>query len=344
MAVNEEEILGNFRQDQYPQKSKGKGGKVAIALLIAILLVFTVIAIPIGIPFLINFFNSQSIIPIYPENSAIVTNSTIVFQWKAPNDITEFRFQLSKVPSFRTQIVNVTVNETSYSLQSELEKNKTYYWRVMPQDGREKWSATWDFFYGHGAFQRVFEWHYKGNLYSITVNIAGEDYYTYSLRERVSNYASYVISDDQSVNEVAYKLNHIAVEELRLSSYKKAEFILAFVQSMKYMLDNQTKGMIEYPRYPVETLVDGGGDCEDSAILFVSIIQNAIFNFDGVLLLFEGDPGHMAAGIWGDRTLSGTAYVYNGKYYYYCETTSPGWIIGQIPEEFEGKFPKIIPC
>jgi len=49
------------------------------------------------------------------------------------------------------------------------------------------------------------------------------------------------------------------------------ENALAFVQkSVSYQLDPAGS---EYPRYPVETLVDGVGDCEDSAILYASIVR-----------------------------------------------------------------------
>ncbi len=52
-----------------------------------------------------------------------------------------------------------------------------------------------------------------------------------------------------------------------------ASTILSFVQdkseifSMKYLSDGEG----DYPKYPVETLVEGGGDCEDLSILFSSL-------------------------------------------------------------------------
>ncbi len=50
-----------------------------------------------------------------------------------------------------------------------------------------------------------------------------------------------------------------------------AECALAFVQAtITYALD---PGLFEYPRYPVETLVDLVGDCEDTAILYASLVR-----------------------------------------------------------------------
>jgi len=63
------------------------------------------------------------------------------------------------------------------------------------------------------------------------------------------------------------------------------ESALAFVQkSVTYQLDPAGS---EYPRYPVETLVDGVGDCEDSAILYASIVRT--FGYSAGVLLASVD-------------------------------------------------------
>ena len=63
------------------------------------------------------------------------------------------------------------------------------------------------------------------------------------------------------------------------------ENALAFVQkSVSYQLDPAGS---EYPRYPVETLVDGVGDCEDSAILYASIVRT--FGYSAGVLLASVD-------------------------------------------------------
>jgi PKD repeat protein len=60
------------------------------------------------------------------------------------------------------------------------------------------------------------------------------------------------------------------------------ENALAFVQkTLTYQPDPAGS---EYPRYPVETLVDGVGDCEDSAILYASIVRTFGYS-QGVLLV-----------------------------------------------------------
>ena len=51
-------------------------------------------------------------------------------------------------------------------------------------------------------------------------------------------------------------------------------FVISFTQSLKYSEDNITAGVGEYPRYPIETLVDQTGDCEDTSALLISLLES----------------------------------------------------------------------
>jgi len=86
----------------------------------------------------------------------------------------------------------------------------------------------------------------------------------------------------------------------------------------------------EYPRFPVETLVDDGGDCEDTSILFATLML--ILDYDAI---FINPPDHYAVGVWG-KDLYGSYYTYNNKRYYFCETTGNNFEIGDIPSEYQG--------
>ena len=102
---------------------------------------------------------------------------------------------------------------------------------------------------------------------------------------------------------------------------------------MPYAEDIVTTGYDEYARYPLETLVDYGGDCEDTSILMAALLK--AMGYDAVLLYFSGDPGHVAVGVAGQ--FSGSYFDYQGAKYYYLETTGSGWEIGDIPPEYEHK-------
>ena len=105
----------------------------------------------------------------------------------------------------------------------------------------------------------------------------------------------------------------------------------AHAQSLPYTLDNVTTPVDEYPRYPIETLVDNGGDCEDTSILASELIRK--LGYDTVLI---HPPEHMAVGVY-CKDCQGSYYAFHGRNYYYVETTGENWQIGQLPDEYKGK-------
>ena len=114
-----------------------------------------------------------------------------------------------------------------------------------------------------------------------------------------------------------------------MSPTQRANFVLRFVQEgVPYAYDIDTKGMSEYWKYPLETLYDGKGDCEDTSILYAAIMKD--MGYDVALLWYED---HVAVGV-ALTDCSGTYYDKNGHKFYYCETTSTGWSAGQIPQKY----------
>ena len=109
---------------------------------------------------------------------------------------------------------------------------------------------------------------------------------------------------------------------------------MAFVQSIPYTSDLKTTGYDEYPRFPIETLVDNGGDCDCKSILFATL--TIILGFQAV---FINPPEHMAVGILGNN-FKGTFWVYPegpNQTYYYSETTESGFMIGELPFQYTGQ-------
>jgi hypothetical protein len=102
---------------------------------------------------------------------------------------------------------------------------------------------------------------------------------------------------------------------------------LALVQSITYSLDEVSTGQMEYGRYPTETLYDKTGVCEDTAILFTSILE--ALHFDAVLIIY---PEHVATGV-NVPGAQGMHFELGGRDYFYCESTGRGWQVGEIPPE-----------
>jgi len=190
-------------------------------------------------------------------------------------------------------------------------------------------------------FNKSFEWYYKGNRWTWNLSIPKSLYDSYkrvSVSDRIrygfAGYGFLVTTQDSYVRLVANKLHEAAVDE-GYEAYDEVSFVLAFVQSLPYTSDLVTTGYDEYPRFPIETLVDGGGDCEDTSILFATI--TLILNYDTVFISL---PQHLAVGVWGTN-VPGYYYTYHDRTYYYCETTGENWEIGDIPNEYQGTLANI---
>lgn len=124
------------------------------------------------------------------------------------------------------------------------------------------------------------------------------------------------------------------------SKREKVEFAIDFVQQLPYVPDDVSTGYNDYTKFSAETLCELGGDCEDTAIMLASVLQSEPFGYDMVLIQ---PPGHMACGILGADDLPGGYWEYEGRRYYYIETTGVGWDIGDVPEEYQQTRAYVIP-
>jgi len=195
----------------------------------------------------------------------------------------------------------------------------------------------------NGLFHRTYEWTYKGREYTWEMDLTESSYKQFRDLERPVRryldsgvwhlqpaYDMYVSNpdDDPFIDALAKVLLEQSQRE-GFSEYESLSFALAFVQSLPYARDDVTTAFDEYPRYPVETLVDDGGDCEDTSILFASLVLAMGF---GAIMV--SPPGHMAVGVAAAATVQGAAYTYRDQRYIYAETTGDDYSIGQIPDEY----------
>ena len=191
-------------------------------------------------------------------------------------------------------------------------------------------------------------WPYEGKQCSISLNISKQlyDYYQ-NEREHLAyryqfnggeippNYYSFMLSehDRPVIRALAEEFStHVVSKKEQIS------LALTFVQSLPYAYDSTTKGIDEYLRYPIETLVDGYGDCEDKVALLAALLYE--MDVDFILLVL---PEHMAVGVHCDEVESDQYLLFHGKKYYYLETTMEGWQIGQIPEDYHNAKMEAVP-
>ena len=185
--------------------------------------------------------------------------------------------------------------------------------------------------------QRTYTWDFKNVEWRLNANISETIYEFYRSKARGAsqNYADFALSpeDRPFLDEITgqIKTNGHANGYTGLDDVMN---VLTFVQSLKYEEDTGS----DYTRYPLETLVDEKGDCKDKSILAAAMLHE--MGYDVVLLKFTN---HMALGIKGGGEMEGKCYEYGGSRYYYAETTSPSWNIGDIPGDLESQTPVILP-
>lgn len=222
--------------------------------------------------------------------------------------------------SFSPGLIDIKINSNNSSSSHSTQLisgnyNVTYSW-VYPYDSNREWT--------------------------INVKIPATTYNYYTDPVKTYDYASYVTKDDPIMDRIAKELKGIAVN----NSFDTAQFVLSFVQNVPYGTDENTTtpSTDNYPRYPDETLVDGIGDCKDHSTLYVSLMESPVINANMVLLILTKTGvavGHMAVGVMASG-YGGTYVQYYGNIYFYCETTSSGWRIGQMPSEMYGYSIKVL--
>lgn len=200
----------------------------------------------------------------------------------------------------------------------------------------------------NGYYEVQHSWEYKGKECSVTLNISTalydyyrnereHQFYRYHFNGSIvpPNYFGFMLSecDRKVIDALAQEFsNSVDTESERIA------LALSFVQSLSYAFDTDSKGEDEYVRYPIETLVDGCGDCEDKVSLLAALLYE--MDVDFILLML---PDHMAVGVHCNGVLSDRYLLFRGKKYYYIETTMPEWRIGQIPEDYESAEIEVVP-
>jgi hypothetical protein len=129
------------------------------------------------------------------------------------------------------------------------------------------------------------------------------------------------------VNSLADRLSAISRQH-GLSRFLEMCLVLDLVQRLPYVTDLDSKGVPDYWRFPLETLSDQCGDCDDFAILAVALLSAM-----GHRTCFFDLPGHVAVGVAELPIETGVGFeAAEGVIFYYVETTATGWVVGELPD------------
>ena len=182
---------------------------------------------------------------------------------------------------------------------------------------------------------RRYVWNFQGKSYTVLMTIDVEKYNSYSGKERY-DIPKLVEEGRTTIGNLTREFQRIFKQQWGWSKQDQVDFVLSFVQSLPYTLDDVTTSFDDFRRYAIETLIEGGGDCEDTTILVAAILRGL---GESVALIFT--HGHIALGVSGNFT--GTSVTYNDTKYYYCETTGTGWAVGVMPASAGQSVEGIIP-
>lgn len=149
----------------------------------------------------------------------------------------------------------------------------------------------------------------------------------------VGDYYRYIVDENNQdiIRQIVSVLQDVG-NDLSYTDMDMIREIVKFVQDViEYEYDIDSTGEIEYPRYPIETLYERRGDCEDTSILLAAMLRELGYEV-GFLAL----PRHIAVAVRAvDDYDSSSYYEINGKRYVYIESTASGWNIGDIPKDYQ---------
>lgn len=200
-----------------------------------------------------------------------------------------------------------------------------------------------------------FIWSYDEKDFNYKLDVAQSDYDSMMKspidKEGTTAAERYQIKNGNSVSTVFAVKDYIVVDSYikKLSSdltdlydkafpsnvdkadkYHYAGYLVSFTQYIKYDDEEASKGY-ELWRYPLETLYDGKGDCEDKSILAAAILD-AVGIKAGIFLI----PGHAMVAVTEEISSHPGLHIYN--HYMPGETTNSKFWIGAVPKGYENAY------
>ena len=183
-----------------------------------------------------------------------------------------------------------------------------------------------------------FEWKRQDDLGSIQIEIPVDrqmylHYRNLTRYQGVANLYHYVNdANNQALIRQIVETIRKTTDGLSYTDSAMVRELAKFTQDViEYQYDSDSTGEDEYPRYPIETLYEGQGDCEDTSILMAALLKEMGYDV-GFLHL----PGHLAVALRTADDYSGGDYYQIGEHrYLFIESTGSGWNIGDIPDKFK---------
>ncbi|MEK6857475.1 MAG: transglutaminase-like domain-containing protein [Nanoarchaeota archaeon] len=178
------------------------------------------------------------------------------------------------------------------------------------------------------------------NFYGTDLNffVNTNEYFKFKVQKHrnipIKDFVNFVTYSHPKIKEIA----QFVVESTKTKN--PAQTLLDFTH--RFIYNNKIEQISDYVRYPIETLVERNGDCEDLCILAAALMKSIAIDVALIHLPnpYKQKPGHIALGVCGN--FEGVYCLYKGKKYFYAESTGTDWLskpadwkIGQVPEEYK---------
>jgi len=177
-----------------------------------------------------------------------------------------------------------------------------------------------------------YKWRFDGFDRELNLSIPYGLYWEYRNRPRPTDWESWPSmcrdsDDDAYISQIAEELLKTASSE-DFTDAETVNYVVTLVHKMLNTEEVITTPWDGRPKYPVETLVELGGDSEDTSILTAAILHE--MGYDVALIFFE-DIKHVIVGVGPGEGIFGTYYESHGTRYFFLETTGDGWKVGEKP-------------
>jgi len=219
------------------------------------------------------------------------------------------------------------------NLQSEYKTLKSAYDTL-----NERWNFVLEERpYGYVVSTVVYFVNYGKDMHILSTWISwdADDYYKKQYHPYPNKYnlellKTYITYDEPIFKQIVREISQYCDEEEEL-----ADALLDYVQYKKHALSIRYYCTGEY-KYPIETLVEMGGDCDAHAFLYATLMKVAGFK---VAILVSDNMEHAMVGVHLSEPPAHCSeencwYVeYKNTEYYFAETTMWGWKVGDLPED-----------
>lgn len=256
----------------------------------------------------------------------VVVNGTIPYTRRPWTVLEKFTLHIGHIPEERTE-------------ESETE-TRTYDWDLDSYNNQNKL---------HGHIELKFDPDYIKMLRYDNPSVHLNDG-TMTHERCFQNLWDYMKNDPLTLRHLNMIAKYIkdTTSQARLPWIDTIQFVLDFVQepNIVYKTDEDCEEITslpsnpkEYIRFPDETLFDKRGDCDCKSFLAACLFS--VMHVPVIIALSETE-GHAAIGVYCDESWTtanangsadlsrDTLLTYNGKKYYYCETTGDNFKVGDF--------------